>query len=127
MDGHKEVLGLWIEQTEGAKFWLRVMNEIRNRGVNDVFIAVVDGLKGFPDAITAVFPKASVQTCIVHMIRGSLRFVGWKDRKAVAKDLKAIYSAATDELALHELDSFDKKWGNKFPSIAESCGATGSR
>jgi putative transposase len=84
MDGHKEVLGLWIEQTEGAKFWLRVMNEIKNRGVNDVFIAVVDGLKGFPDAITAVFPDTHVQTCIVHMIRGSLRFVGWKERKAVA-------------------------------------------
>lgn len=120
MDGHKEVLGLWIEQTEGAKFWLRVMNEIKNRGVNDVFIAVVDGLKGFPDAITAVFPDTHVQTCIVHMIRGSMRFVGWKERKAVAADLKAIYSAPTDEAALIELDAFDEKWGDKFPSIAES-------
>lgn len=120
MGGHKEVLGLWIEQTEGAKFWLRVMNEIKNRGVNDVFITVVDGLKGFPDAITAVFPEASVQTCIVHMIRGSLRYVGWKERKAVAADLKAIYSAPTDEAALAQLETFDEKWGDKFPAIAES-------
>jgi putative transposase len=120
MDGHKEVLGLWIEQTEGAKFWLRVMNEIKNRGVNDVFIAVVDGLKGFPDAITAVFPDTHVQTCIVHMIRGSLRFVGWKERKAVAADLKAIYTAPTDAAALAHLDVFDEKWGDKFPSIAQS-------
>ena len=120
MDGQKEVLGLWIEQTEGAKFWLRVMNEIRNRGVNDIFIAVVDGLKGFPDAITTVFPEASVQTCIVHMIRGSLRYVGWKERKAVAADLKAIYSAPTDAAALSQLEAFDGKWGAKFPAIAES-------
>jgi len=120
MDGHKEVLGLWIEQTEGAKFWLRVMNELKNRGVNDVFITVVDGLKGFPEAITAVFPEASVQTCIVHMIRGSLRYVGWKERKQVAADLKAIYSAATADDAALRLDDFDEKWGGKFPAIAES-------
>ena len=120
MDGQKEVLGLWIEQTEGAKFWLRVMNEIKNRGVQDVFIAVVDGLKGFPDAITAVFPDTSVQTCIVHMIRGSLRYVGWKERKAVAADLKAIYSAPTDAAARDQLEAFDEKWGAKFPAIAES-------
>ena len=118
MEGRKEVLGLWIEQTEGAKFWLRVMNEIKNRGVNDVFIAVVDGLKGFPDAITATFPQASVQTCIVHMIRGSLNYVGWKERKAVAKDLKYIYRAANDSEALKQLDEFEDKWGGKFPSIA---------
>jgi putative transposase len=93
IEGHKEVLGLWIEQTEGAKFWLRVMNELRNRGVNDVFIAVVDGLKGFPEAINAVFPEAAVQTCIVHMIRHSLAYVGWKVRKHVAADLKRIYRA----------------------------------
>ena len=120
MDGQKEVLGLWIEQTEGAKFWLRVMNEIKNRGVQDVFIAVVDGLKGFPDAITAVFPDTCVQTCIVHMIRGSLRYVGWKERKAVAADLKAIYSAPTDAAARDQLEAFDEKWGAKFPAIAES-------
>lgn len=118
MEGHKEVLGLWIEQTEGAKFWLRVMNEIKNRGVNDVFIAVVDGLKGFPDAITAVFPKVSVQTCIVHMIRNSLNYVGWKERKAGAKDLKAVYRAATADAAALQLDEFEDKWGVRFPSIA---------
>lgn len=120
MDGHKEVLGLWIEQTEGAKFWLRVMNELKNRGVMDVFIAVVDGLKGFPDAITAVFPDTSVQTCIVHMIRNSLNYVGWKERKAVAKDLKAVYRAATAEEADRQLDTFEAKWGDKFPPIAQS-------
>ena len=120
MEGHKEVLGLWIEQTEGAKFWLRVMNEIKNRGVNDVFIAVVDGLKGFPEAITAVFPDTSVQTCIVHMIRNSLNYVGWKDRKAVAADLKTIYRAATAEEAALCLDDFEVKWGDRFPPIAQS-------
>ncbi len=120
MEGHKEVLGLWIEQTEGAKFWLRVMNELKNRGVNDVFIAVVDGLKGFPDAITATFPETQVQTCIVHMIRSSLNYVGWKDRKAVAKDLKAIYRAATADEAALQLDDFENKWGDRFPPIAQS-------
>lgn len=118
LEGNKEVLGLWIEQTEGAKFWLRVMNEIKTRGVNDVFIAVVDGLKGFPDAINAVFPETAVQTCIVHMIRNSLNFVGWKDRKAVATDLKTIYRAETAEVAALRLDEFEEKWGDKFPPIA---------
>jgi putative transposase len=120
MDGHKEVLGLWIEQTEGAKFWLRVMTEIKNRGVNDVFIAVVDGLKGFPEAINAVFPETDVQTCIVHMIRHSLAYVGWKERKAVAADLKLIYRAETTEAAADRLDEFEQKWGDKFPSIGQS-------
>jgi putative transposase len=92
-DGTKEILGLWLEQNEGAKFWLRVMNELKNRGVEDVLIAVVDGLKGFPDAITAVFPQATVQTCIVHLLRHSLDFVSWKDRKPVAAALKDIYRA----------------------------------
>ena len=115
LEGHKEVLGLWIEQTEGAKFWLRVMNEIKNRGVNDVFIAVVDGLKGFPDAINAVFPETSVQTCIVHMIRNSLNYVGWKERKAVATDLKSIYRAETADAAALRLDEFEEKWGDKYP------------
>lgn len=119
LEGHKEVLGLWIEQTEGAKFWLRVMNEIKNRGVRDVFIAVVDGLKGFPDAITAAFPETLVQTCIVHMIRGSLNYVGWKDRKAVAADLKTIYRAETADAAVLRLDEFEAKWGDKFPPIAQ--------
>jgi transposase-like protein len=120
MEGHKEVLGLWIEQTEGAKFWLRVMSELKNRGVNDVFIAVVDGLKGFPDAITAVFPETSVQTCIVHMIRNSLNYVGWKERKVVAKDLKAVYRAANADEAALRLDEFEAKWGAHYPPIVLS-------
>ena len=120
IEGHKEVLGLWIEQTEGAKFWLRVMNEIRNRGCRDVFIAVVDGLKGFPEAINAVFPEAAVQTCIVHMIRHSLAYVGWKERKLVAADLKSIYRAETSEAAALRLDEFEEKWGDKFPPIGQS-------
>ena len=120
MEGHKEVLGLWIEQTEGAKFWLRVMNEIKNRGVNDVFIAVVDGLKGFPEAINAVFPETSVQTCIVHMIRHSLNYVPWNDRKKVAADLKEIYRAETSDAAALRLDDFEEKWGKKYPPIGQS-------
>ena len=97
MRGHKHVLGLWIEQSEGAKFWLRVMNELKNRGVDDILFAVVDGLKGFPDAITAVFPRAIVQTCIVHLIRHSLSFVSWQDRKRLMPALRAIYRAETAE------------------------------
>ena len=120
IEGHKEVLGLWIEQTEGAKFWLRVMNEIKNRGVNDVFIAVVDGLKGFPEAINAVFPQTSVQTCIVHMIRHSLSYVDWKERKAVATDLKSIYRAESADAAVLRLDEFEAKWGDRFPPIGQS-------
>src|SRR5215471_7393297 len=98
-DGEKEVLGLWIEQTEGAKFWLKVMNELKNRGLNDILIAVVDGLKGFPEAIATVFPLTTVQTCIIHLIRHSLAFVSWKDRKLIMPDLKAIYRAETAETA----------------------------
>ncbi|HDO52458.1 MAG TPA: IS256 family transposase [Rhizobiales bacterium] len=120
IEGHKEILGLWIEQTEGAKFWLRVMNEIRNRGVNDVFIAVVDGLKGFPEAINAVFPETSVQTCIVHMIRHSLNYVPWKERRKVAADLKTIYRAETAQAAALRLDEFEEKWDGKYPTIGQS-------
>ena len=120
IEGHKEILGLWIEQAEGAKFWLRVMTEIKNRGGGDVFIAVVDGLKGFPEAINAVFPETSVQTCIVHMIRHSLNYVGWKERKAVAADLKSIYRAETAQAAALRLDEFEYKWGDKFPPIGQS-------
>jgi len=120
MEGHKEVLDLWIEQTEGAKFWLRVMNEIKNRGVNDVFITVVDGLKGFPEAINAVFPEAQVQTCIVHMIRHSLNYVPWNDRKIVATDLKQVYRAGTADDAALRLGEFEEKWGDKYPPIAQS-------
>ncbi len=120
IEGHKEILGLWIEQTEGAKFWLRVMNEIRNRGVNDVFIAVVDGLKGFPEAINAVFPETSVQTCIVHMIRHSLNYVPWKERRKVAAGLKTIYRAETAQAAALRLDEFEEKWDGKYPTIGQS-------
>jgi len=120
IEGHKEVLGLWIEQTEGAKFWLRVMNEIKNRGVGDVFIAVVDGLKGFPEAINAVFPETSVQTCIVHMIRHSLNYVPWNDRKKVAADLKTIYRAENADAAALRLDEFEEKWSKKYPPIGQS-------
>jgi putative transposase len=119
--GHKEILGLWIEQTEGAKFWLRVMTEIRNRGTQDILIAVVDGLKGFPEAITSVFPKAVVQTCIVHLIRYSMHFASWKDRKAVAAALKPIYQAESAVAARERLEEFDRGvWGQKFPAIAQS-------
>jgi putative transposase len=120
-DGTKEILGLWREQNEGAKFWLRVMNELKNRGVEDVLIAVVDGLKGFPEAITAVFPQTTVQTCIVHLLRHSLDFVSWKDRKPVAAALKEIYravDAAAGEAALTAFE--DGCWGQKYPAISQS-------
>jgi putative transposase len=117
-DGTKEILGIWIEQTEGAKFWLRVMTELKNRGVEDVLIAVVDGLKGFPQAINAVFPQAQIQTCIVHLIRNSLDFVGWKERKLVAAELKNIYRATTEDEAAQALESFAAgPWGQKYPTI----------
>jgi putative transposase len=120
MDGTKEVLGIWLETNEGAKFWLKVINEIKNRGVQDILIVCCDGLKGFPDAIEAVFPKAMVQLCIVHMIRNSLRYVGWKERKAVAADLRPIYSAETEDAAVVALDAFEAKWGKRFPTIVQS-------
>ena len=120
-DGTREVLGMWIEQNEGAKFWLKVMNELRNRGVEDVLIAVVDGLKGFPEAITAVFPEASVQTCIVHLIRHSLSYCGWKEREAVAAALKLIYRAGSEAMASQRLREFEAgEWGRKYPTIAAS-------
>ena len=119
-DGAKEVLGMWIAETEGAKFWLQVVTELKSRGVNDIFIACVDGLKGFPEAIEAVFPKAQVQLCIVHMVRNSLRFVSWKQRKEVAADLKIIYQAATVDQAEANLTAFAKKWDASHPTIAKS-------
>src|SRR3954469_8735812 len=120
-DGTKEVLGLWLEQNEGAKFWLRVMNELRNRGIEDILIAVVDGLKGFPDAITAVFPQATVQTCIVHLLRQSLAFVAYKDRKAVAAGLKDIYRAVDATAGEAALAAFAAgEWGLKYPAITMS-------
>ncbi len=120
MDGLKEVLGLWIAQTEGAKFWLQVVTELKNRGVMDIFIACVDGLKGFPEAIETVYPQAEVQLCIVHLVRHSLGFVGWKQRKEVAADLKKIYTAATESEAEQRLDEFADKWDAKFPTISRS-------
>ena len=117
-DGRKDVLGIWIEQTEGAKFWMRVMSELKNRGVNDILIAVVDGLKGFPDAINAVFPLTQIQTCIVHLLRNSLDYVGWKDRKSVALALKQIYRAPDADAAAVALNEFEQgPWGRKFPAI----------
>ena len=119
-DGSKEVLGMWIAETEGAKFWLQVVTEFKNRGVKDIFIACVDGLKGFPEAIEAVFPKAQVQLCIVHMVRHSLRYVSWKQRKEVAEDLKSIYNAPTVEQAETNLTTFAKKWDASHPTISKS-------
>ena len=132
-DGLREVLGLWVADNEGAKFWLSVMNELRNRGVQDVLIAVVDGLKGFPEAITAAFPQATVQTCIVHLVRHSPNFCAWKDRKAQSSgkqspglfsdpphtaDLRRIYQAATADQAAVALDAFEAAWGDKYASVA---------
>src|SRR5271156_4874606 len=120
-DGTKEILGIWIENSEGAKFWLRVMNELKNRGVSDVLIAVVDGLKGFPEAINAVFPQTIVQTCIVHLIRHSMDFASWKDRKVIAGALKAIYRAKDADAAKSALETFHtSRWGEKYPAIAQS-------
>src|SRR4051794_34518029 len=119
-DGAKEILGLWLEQNEGAKFWLRVMNELRNRGVEDILIAVVDGLKGFPEAITAVFPETMVQTCIVHLLRQSLAFVSHKDRKAVAAALRDIYRAVDATAGEAALAAFEAgPWGRKYPAIGQ--------
>lgn len=119
-DGEKELLGIWIAQTEGAKFWLHVVTELKNRGVSDIFIACVDGLKGFPEAIEAVFPQTAVQLCIVHLVRHSLNYVGWKLRKDVAADLRAIYTAATVEHAAQQLTAFEEKWGSDYPPIGQS-------
>lgn len=120
MDGLKEVLGMWIAKTEGAKFWLSVITEIRNRGVQDIFIACVDGLKGFPEAIETVFPDAQVQLCIVHMVRNSLKYVPHKEKKKVATDLRQIYSAATIDEAYSALESFAETWDSKYPTISKS-------
>jgi putative transposase len=120
MEGLKEVLGLWIAQTEGAKFWLQVVTELKNRGVSDIFIACVDGLKGFPEAIESIFPQTVVQLCIVHLVRHSLNYVNWKQRKEVARDLKTIYISATDTEAEQRLTEFSAKWDGKYPMIAKS-------
>lgn len=120
VQGHKEVLGLWAGQAEGAKFWLQVLTELNNRGVRDIFIACIDGLTGFPEAIAAVFPQADIQLCIVHQVRGSLNYVSWKQRKAVAADLRPIYTATTVEAAEERLDDFAAKWDAAYPTISQA-------
>ncbi len=120
VDGLKEVLGMWIAKTEGAKFWLGVLTDLKNRGLQDIFIATIDGLKGFPDAIETVYPQTQVQLCIVHMIRNSLKYVSWKQRKEMAADLKTIYRADTVELAEENLDIFAKKWNPTHPTVSKS-------
>ena len=119
-EGTKEVLGMWLAENEGAKFWLSVLTEIKSRGVNDMLVASVDGLKGFPDAIESVFPDTDIQLCIVHMVRNSLKFVPYTDKKELAKDLKKVYSATTIENAALELADFKKKWDSDYPSISKS-------
>ncbi|WP_386689772.1 IS256 family transposase [Lonepinella sp. MS14437] len=120
LDGRKELLGLWIAENEGAKFWLNVLTELKNRGVQDILIACIDGLKGFPEAINTVFPETKIQLCIVHMVRNSLKYVSWKDYKAVTADLKLIYQAPTEQTALQALADFEQKWQAKYPLIAKS-------
>jgi putative transposase len=120
VEGHKELLGMWMSENEGAKFWLSVLTDLQNRGVKHVLIACVDGLKGFPEAINATFPDARVQLCIVHMVRNSLKFVPWKDYKEVTADLKLIYRSVSEEEAALELDRFAEKWDEKYPQISKS-------
>lgn len=120
MEGHKELLGLWLSENEGAKFWLNVLTELQNRGVKDILIACVDGLKGFPDAINAVFPETQIQLCIVHMVRNSVKYVPWKDYKAVTAELKQIYQSVTEEAALLALNQFAEHWDDKYPQISKS-------
>ena len=120
MEGHKELLGMWLAENEGAKFWLNVLTELQNRGVKDILIACVDGLKGFPDAINTAFPDTHIQLCIVHMVRNSIRYVPWKDYKVVTADLKQIYQSVTEEEALVALDQFSQRWDDKYPQISRS-------
>lgn len=120
MDGSKEILGFWISNNEGAKFWLSIVTELKNRGTQDVFIFCIDGLKGLPDAINSVYPKSQIQLCIIHMVRNSLKFVPFKDRKEVASDLKKIYSAVNEDEARKALNSFKQKWDNKYHTIFDS-------
>ncbi len=120
LEGNKELMGLWLGEAEGAKFWLNTLNELQNRGVKDILIAAVDGLKGFPEAIESVFPNTEIQLCIVHLIRNSLRYVGWKLRKAVANELKTIYKAPTAEAAAQALDAFEAAYGEQFPMVVKT-------
>ena len=120
MDGHKEVLGMWVEENESAKFWLSVMNGLKNRGLQDILIACVDGLTGFPAAIEAVYPKTEIQQCIIHQIRNTTKFISYKDIKALMADLKKVYAAIDEQTAITELENFDDKWRGKYPKIAIS-------
>lgn len=120
IEGFKEVLGIWIGESESSKFWLMILNELKNRGVQDILIACTDNLTGFSEAIQATFPQTEIQKCIIHQIRSSLRFVGYKDLKAVTADLKLIYKASTEDLALEALSEFDEKWGQKYPIITKN-------
>jgi len=120
MDGHKDLLGLWMSDNEGAKFWVSVLTELKTRGVQDILIACVDGLKGFPDAIAVEYPQTKIQLCIVHMVRNSLKYVSWKDYKAVTADLKRVYQSATEDQALSELDRFAQQWDGIYPQISKS-------
>jgi putative transposase len=120
LDGHKELLGIWFAETEGAKFWLSVLTELQNRGVEQILIACVDGLSGFPDAIHTAFPEAKIQLCIIHMVRNSLRYVSWKDYKAVTAGLKRIYQSASEQEAAAELEDFAVTWDDKYPQISKS-------
>jgi transposase-like protein len=120
MEGHKELLSMWLSENEGAKFWLNVLTELQNRGVKDILIACVDGLKGFPDAINTVYPQTQIQLCIVHMVRNAMKYVPWKDYKAIAADLKSIYQSVTEEEALLALEQFAERWDAKYPQISRS-------
>lgn len=120
LEGHKELLGMWLSENEGAKFWLGVLTELQNRGVKDILIACVDGLKGFPDAISAAYPQTQIQLCIVHMVRNAMKYVPYKDYKAVAAGLKRIYQSATEQEALRELELFAQQWDDKYPQISRS-------
>ncbi|KTD14334.1 transposase [Legionella israelensis] len=120
LEGQKELLGMWLSENEGAKFWLNVLTELQNRGVKDILIACIDGLKGFADAINTVFPETKIQLCIVHMVRNSVKYVPWKDYKAITADLKLIYKSATEDEALLALEQFSERWDNKYPQISRS-------
>ncbi len=120
IEGQKELLGMWLAENEGAKFWLNVLTKIKTHGLNDILIASVDGLEGFPDAINTVYPEARIQLCIVHMMRYSLRYVSWEDNKAVIRDLKAIYQAPTEEADQQALEVFASAWDNRYPQISRS-------
>ena len=120
MEGYKDILGLWVDEAEGAKFWLGICNDLKNRGVKEILIACMDGLKGLPQAIQAVFPSANIQTCIVHQIRNSIKYIASKDKKSFMKDLKEVYKAPTEELALAQLDKLKETWGNSYGMVIDS-------